>query len=149
MLMLLGQDVALLEGIAQTLSVAGPRVVVAHSVEEAAEAASRQAPLLLVVDRALAAGDRRDAVGSLPLASGGAIVLYRGTGSAVGALTLPRLMARTTLADLTLPLERQRLVALAQYVRTRARESGRVRFDTPPERHISSDGPRGGDAAGR
>lgn len=134
MLILIGTDDALLEGLAQLLAGAGHKVQVAHSVAEAEEIAAQSAPLLVVIDRDSVASDNGEAASRIPLASGGAFVLYRTTSDQGGSLALAHGIARQTLADLALPLERQRLAALAQYVKARARESGRVRFDTPPER---------------
>lgn len=136
MLVLIGTDEALLEGLAQTLAGAGQTVRVARSVDEAEELSQGTKPLLVVVDRATVAGIAGDRLAALPQVPGGAIVLYRTTNDAEGLMTMPHAVARLTLADLTLPLERQRLVALAQYVKTRARGSGRARFDVPPERHV-------------
>lgn len=134
MLILIGTDDALLEGLAQLLAGAGHKVQVAHAVAEAEEIAAHSAPLLVVIDRDSVASDNGEAASRIPLASGGAFVLYRTTSDQGGSLALAHGIARQTLADLALPLERQRLAALAQYVKARARESGRVRFDTPPER---------------
>ena len=134
MLILIGSDDALLEGLAQLLAGAGHKVKVAHSVEEAEELARQTAPLLVVIDRNSVAANSGEAASRIPLASGGAFVLYRTTSDQVGNLALAHGIARQSLADLALPLERQRLAALAQYVKARARESGRVRFDTPPAR---------------
>jgi len=134
MMILIGSDDALLEGLAQLLAGAGHRVQVAHSVADADELARQAAPLLVVVDRESVSGDSGAMVSRIPLAPGGAYVLYRTTNDQGSSLALAHGIARQTLADLSLPLERQRLVALAQYVKARARESGRVRFDTPPER---------------
>ena len=50
------------------------------------------------------------------------------------SLVLPPTLQRAVLANITLPLERQRLVALVQHVAERVRTTGRRR-DTPPERH--------------
>lgn len=137
MLLLIGTDEALLEGLVQLLAGSGHKVRVAVGLEEAEELALLEPPLLIVVDRRTVASESGEAVAALPLVAGGAIVLYRTT-SDQGALTsLPHAVARLTLADLTLPLERQRLVALAQYVKVRARESGRMRPpETPPERRV-------------
>jgi DNA-binding NtrC family response regulator len=134
MLLLIGTDEALLEGLAQTLAGAGHTVQVAHSVDEAEEAAQAKKPLLVVIDRRALTVGMGDRLAALPQVPGGAIVLYRSTSDQEAHVTMPHGVARLTLADLTLPLERQRLVALAQYVKSRARGSGRVRFDTPPSR---------------
>jgi hypothetical protein len=85
------------------------------------------------VERALAASD--PAALRVPLAVGGATLLYQaGTDSSPGdALSLS--VQRLVMAELTLPLERHRLLALIQRVEERARVTGRgVRgTDTPPE----------------
>jgi len=134
MLLLIGTDDALLEGLTQLLAGGGQRVTIAHTVAEAEEIARQTAPLLVVVDRGSVAPDGGARVAHIPLAPGGAYVLYRTTSDEGASLVLAHMIARQTLAELSLPLERQRLVALAQYVSARARESGRLRFDTPPER---------------
>lgn len=128
--MLVGRDVALLEGLAQALAALGHTPAVARSLGEARELSGAQAPLVLVVDRALASDAGAELLTS-PLASGGARLLYR-TASAPLVPLLPSLQ-RAVLADLTLPLERHRLVALVQSVGERARLSGRTPRQTPPE----------------
>ena len=128
--MLVGGDAALLEGLSQALAALGhtPRVV--RTLKEARAWSSAQPPLVLVVDRLLASEAGADLL-SAPLASGGARLLYRTSASPLAPL-LPALQ-RAVLADLTLPLERHRLVALVQSVGERARLSGRTPKHTPPE----------------
>lgn len=128
--LLVGGDVALLEGLAQSLATCGHTPSVARDLAEARQMASASAPLVLVVDRALASSAGAELLG-IPLASGGARMLYR-TASAALAPLLPTLQ-RAVLADLTLPLERHRLAALVQSVGERARLSGRTPRHTPPE----------------
>ena len=83
------------------------------------------APEPVLVDTALAApGDAM----SIPLASGGSLVLF-GDGTERGAFS-PTLQ-RAVLAELTLPLERTRMVALARTLKERASVVGRT---TP--RHV-------------
>jgi DNA-binding response OmpR family regulator len=123
-----------MEGLTQMLAGGGHRVQLAHSIDEAEEIALRTPPLLAVLDRATVPHDGGASVGQIALAPGGAYVLYRTT-SHEGAPPA-RAIARHTLADLTLPLERYRLLALAQYVSARARESGRARLDTPPDHRV-------------
>ncbi len=118
---LIGSDHALLEGLAQTLAAAGYRVTLADSLHEATVQTAGDPPLVVVVDRATAIQSARD-IGLHGLAPGGSIVLYHGTDDA--PLPLPASLQRLTLADLTLPLERQRLVALVQSVTARARSRG-------------------------
>lgn len=128
--MLVGTDVALLEGLAQSLAALGHSPKVAHSLAEARELSAATAPLVLVVDRSLASSAGADLLGS-PLAAGGARLLYRTSATPLAPL-IPALQ-RAVLADLTLPLERHRLAALVQSVGERARLSGKSPRQTPPE----------------
>ncbi len=130
-ILLVGTDVPLLEGLAQTLAAVGHNPQITSSLAEAMEAAALEAPLLAVVDRALIlpAGE----AARIPLARGGALLVYRPDGA--NATPLPVSIQRAALADLRLPLERHRLVALLQHVESRARTTGRDRMQTPPERH--------------
>src|SRR5215216_2795350 len=126
-ILLLGHDAALLEGLAQTMATAGHRSVLATSLSEARSALNGELALVAVIERALAAsGDIR----GVPLLPGGAIVLYRTTQDS--AAPLAPALQRAALADLSLPLERQRLVALVQSVESRARTTGRGKRTTPP-----------------
>jgi hypothetical protein len=68
----------------------------------------------------------------LPLARGGALLLYRSNVDTQPVPLAPALQ-RAALADLTLPLERHRLVALIQRVDERARATGRSRQKAPPK----------------
>ncbi len=128
--MLVGSDVALLEGLAQSLAGLGHRFAVSTSLGEAREAAAARAPLVLVVDRAMASIAGTDLL-SVPIAAGGARILYRASSAAHSNLS-PAVL-RAVLADLTLPLERQRLAALVQSVSDRAKATGRQPRITPPE----------------
>lgn len=128
--MLVGEDVALLEGLAQTLAALGHAPTVARNFTEARERSVGQAPLVLIVDRALASEASAELL-STAVAAGGARLLYH-TADAADAPPPPSLQ-RAVLADLSLPLERHRLVALVQSVGERARLSGRAPLNTPPE----------------
>lgn len=130
-ILLVGEDAALMEGIAQSLVAAGHAPVLAHSLTEATELASREVPLITVIDRSLLAAQPALAL-AMPRVSGGALVLYRTLGSL--AVTLPPALQRSVLADLTLPLERQRLMALVQSVEERAQATGRASRRTSPDR---------------
>jgi DNA-binding NtrC family response regulator len=129
MILLVGSDAALLEGLAQTLAARGYAAAVAASVQEALDCASAQLPLVAVIERELAA-TAPGLVSSIPLVRGGALVAFhkRPDERAV----LPLALQRAVLADLALPLERNRLLALVQHVEERARVTGRQRVDTPP-----------------
>lgn len=131
-ILLAGDDAALLEGLTQLLTSAGHHATVARSLAEAREVAARSAPLVAVLDHAIVG--QVESLG-LALAAGGAAVLYRSANRAPSVL--PASVRRAVLADLTLPLERTRLLALVDRVEARARVVGRVRRDTPPETPIS------------
>jgi DNA-binding NtrC family response regulator len=128
--LLVGGDVALLEGLSQSLATLGHTPKVAHDLAEARQIAGAHAPLVLVADRTLASSGGAELLGT-PLAAGGARILYRLASTPMSPL-LPALQ-RAVLADLTLPLERHRLAALVQSVAERARLAGRAPRHTPPE----------------
>lgn len=128
--LLVGEDAALLEGLSQSFARLGYRTHVATSLHESREVAAEAAPLLAVVQRDLATEATADAL-AVKLAAGGAMVLYHGTNDS--RPTIPAALQRTVMADLTLPLERNRLIALAQHVQDRIRTTGRGKRTTPPE----------------
>ena len=128
--MLIGSDVALLEGLSQSLAGQGHRLTVSSSIDEAREIATAHPPLILVAERGMAS-DTGAELFALPIAGGGARILYRAASMPLAPL-LPALQ-RAVLADLMLPLERQRLTALCQSVIDRAKATGRAPRDTPPE----------------
>ncbi|HEY6089676.1 MAG TPA: hypothetical protein VD771_07775, partial [Gemmatimonadaceae bacterium] len=107
---LIGTDVALLEGLAQTLLGSGHDVSFAGSVAEAAGPLSADLPALAVVSSEALAD--AGAGMTLPLTPGGALIIY-GT-SHTDQPFLPTKLQRSTLAHLVLPLERHRLLALVQ-----------------------------------
>src|SRR4051812_33029131 len=128
LILLVGPDEGVLEGVAQMLAAAGLRASTATDLAEALVVANERAPLVLVVERSLAVH-----VSTLAsrLKPGGAVIVYRTDGEATPLLGSER---RLVLAELTLPLERQRLLALAQSLAARVRATGRSKLDTPPER---------------
>ncbi|HEU4563478.1 MAG TPA: hypothetical protein VFS05_02475 [Gemmatimonadaceae bacterium] len=128
--LLIGSDGPLLEGLSQLLVSAGHAVQIARTVDDGLELAHASPPLVALVERELAAVDSRTL--RLPLASGGALLLFRHT--ADGTPVLAPAFGRAALADLALPLERHRLVTLVGRVAERARAAGRERGGTPPER---------------
>ena len=132
MILLAGGNTALLEGVAQALANTGHRVVVAHSLDEASDLQGRQPAILTVVERGLVT-DTEGGRNFLrtTMASEGVLVTYREAGDTSRAM--PPLLARYVLADLVLPLERNRLVALAEHVATRARAVGRPADVTLPD----------------
>ncbi|HJQ19712.1 MAG TPA: hypothetical protein VJ867_05125 [Gemmatimonadaceae bacterium] len=128
--LLVGDDDALLEGLAQSFAALGYQPIVAPTLTDARDASSRTPPLLAVIDRRQAAEATADAM-AVTLAPGGALVLFHATVDALPAL--PLALQRSVMADLTLPLERARLLALAQHVQDRVRATGRGKRHTPPE----------------
>jgi hypothetical protein len=123
--MLVGADVALLEGLAQTLVGFGHDVSFAATVAEAAGSLSVDLPALAVVSC-----DALEEAGmgmTLPLTPGGAMIVY-GT-SHDDQPFLPTKLQRATLAHLVLPLERHRLMALVQSFDSRSRTTGRSKLE--------------------
>jgi len=128
--LLVGADAALLEGLAQSFAAVGYTPRVAASLHDARESALAVAPLLAIVDSELAAASTADTL-AIPLSPGGAMVLFHSTVDSRPDIA-PTLQ-RSVMADLTLPLERNRLMALAQRVQERVRATGRGNRRTPPE----------------
>jgi|SRR5579884_3088416 len=121
-ILLIGGDLPLLEGLAQSLASSGFTPAVAASLTEGRELAAQDPPLVAVVSRALAAEATAETLG-IPLAPGGALMLYRAVGSPL--VTFSPSVQRAVLADLALPLERNRLLALVHHVDERAKVTGR------------------------
>src|SRR5665647_3103303 len=96
--MLVGTDVALLEGLAQSLAGLGHWPSVTASLADARDLSSTHPPLVLVVDRALASIAGAELL-AIPIAAGGARILYRIAATPPTPL-LPALQ-RAVLADLT------------------------------------------------
>lgn len=124
---LVGSDVALLEGLAQTLVGFGHDVSFAATVAEAAAPLSEHLPAIAVVSSQ--ALEEAGMGMTLPLTPGGALIVY-GT-SHTDQPFLPTKLQRATLAHLVLPLERHRLVALVQSFESRSRTTGRSTRDEP------------------
>jgi hypothetical protein len=117
-----GPDSALLEGISQTLVGAGHKVVIARDIGEAIDTLGGTRPLVALVDcEELIAGGNAFRIN---LAQGGALLAFH-CDDMESANELPFRLKRATLAELSLPLERHRLLALIQYVQSRARAAGR------------------------
>ena len=125
--MLVGSDVALLEGLAQTLVGFGHDVAFAATVAEAAASLSEDLPALAVVS--CQALEEAGIAMTLPLTPGGAMIVY-GT-SHDHQPFLPTKLQRATLAHLVLPLERHRLMALVQSFDSRFRTTGRSTHEEP------------------
>lgn len=116
-----GSDDALLEGVVQTLVGAGHRVVAGRSIPEAVESLGDLKPLVALVD----CDELMARPGQLQplLAHGGALLAFQCDDD--DGHFLPFSIKRTTLAQLRLPLERQRLLALVRFVEDRAHAAGR------------------------
>jgi len=130
-ILLVGTELPLLEGLAQSFAALGLTPIVAQSIHEAREIAAQNPPLIAVISRGLAAPSSTDTL-SIPLAPGGALVLFRVVGSPL--VSLSPTVQRVVLADLTLPLERNRLIALVQHVEDRAKTTGRGYGEADEER---------------
>ena len=126
---LVGADVALLEGLAQTLLGFGHDVLFAATVGEVAGALNEHQPALAVVS---AEALENEGLGTtLPITQGGALIVYRK--SQDEKPFLPPKLQRSTLAHLVLPLERHRLLALVQSFEARSRTTGRALIDDANE----------------
>jgi hypothetical protein len=118
-LLLVGTDNALIEGIAQTLP-ADHQLFFAPSLADALDTVGDTRPLVVLVERS--AIDEIRMTLRIPLAPGGAFIVFRGENTTPAPL--PGGVQRVTLAELELPLERQRLLALIRYVGNRAQTVG-------------------------
>lgn len=130
-ILLVGSDAALLEGLAQTLAARGYTTLAASGLEEAQECAGASPPLVAVVERDLAAEAPALVLG-IRLVRGGALVVFHQRTEE--ASVLAPAVQRALLADLALPLERHRLLALVQHVEDRARATGRQMNDSESQR---------------
>lgn len=123
-ILVVGPDTALIEGVAQTLTGAGNQVSVSSDIPEALDSLGGTRPLLALVQC-----DELQARGSMLqniVAQGGAVLAFHCDDD---DSRLPHRVKRSTLAELKLPLERQRLLALVKYVENRARATGRDSSD--------------------
>ena len=119
LILVIGSDPALLEGVSQALGGAGHQVTVAHDVSEAMENLHGLRPLVALVNRDhLVDGLTAFAV---PVAKGGAVMTYHSADDEPRKSYPAR---RAPLAELQLPLERQRLLALVKFVDDRAKTCG-------------------------
>jgi DNA-binding NtrC family response regulator len=128
-ILLIGTDLPLLEGLAQTFASLGFNPLVAQSINEGRELAAQHLPLVVLLSRSLTTTGAEAL--TIPLAGGGARLLYHSAGGSAAAFSVT--VHRSVLADLTLPLERNRLITLVQRVDERARATGRS--DDPSSHH--------------
>ena len=120
-ILIVGPDGALLEGVAQTLVGSGHHVVVAKDIPEALETLHGKRPLIALVhcEELII----RSAMLHSVIVHGGALLAFHCDDE--DDARLPFSVKRTTLAELRLPLERQRLLALVKYIENRAQAAGR------------------------
>ncbi len=116
-LLLVGTDAALIEGIAQILTPRNYQLFFSRSLADALETVGDVRPLVVLVERS--AIDEIRMTLRIPLGPRGAFVVFHGEDAT--PVPLPHRVQRATLAELELPLERQRLLALIHYVENRAR----------------------------
>ena len=120
LILVIGSDPSLLEGVSQALGGAGHQVTVAQDVPEAMESLNGLRPLVALVNRDHLVGE--PSASAVPLARGGALITYRSSDEK--PRNIPYQARRAPLAELQLPLERQRLLALVKFVEDRARTCG-------------------------
>jgi len=120
-LLMVGTDTALIEGTSQTLTAAGHQLFFAQSLADALDAVGDLRPIVVLVERS--AIDEIRMTLRVPLAEGGAFLVFHGENAP--AASMPPRVQRATLAELELPLEATRLLALVRYVETRAQIVGR------------------------
>lgn len=121
MLLIVGTDAALIEGTSQTLTAAGHQLFFSPTLGEALDSVGDLRPIVVLVERS--AIDEIRMTLRVPLAEGGAFLVFHGEDAA--AVPMPPRVQRATLAELELPLESKRLLALVRYVETRAQIVGR------------------------
>jgi hypothetical protein len=121
LLLIVGTDAALIEGTSQTLTAAGHTLFFSPSLAESLDAVGDLRPIVVLVERS--AIDEIRMTLRVPLAEGGAFLVFHGEDAAAGPM--PPRVQRATLAELELPLEAKRLLALVRYVETRAQIVGR------------------------
>ena len=121
LLLIVGTDTALIEGTSQTLTAAGHQLLFSPTLLEALDSVGDARPIVVLVERS--AIDEIRMTLRVPLAEGGAFLVFHGEDSP--PMSMPPRVQRATLAELELPLESKRLLALVRYVETRAQIVGR------------------------
>ena len=121
LLLIVGTDTALIEGTSQTLTAAGHQLLFSPTLVESLEPVGDARPIVVLVERS--AIDEIRMTLRVPLAAGGAFLVFHGEDAPVAPM--PARVQRAPLAELELPLESKRLLALVRYVETRAQIVGR------------------------
>lgn len=127
MILIVGSDAALIEGTAHVLTAAGHQLFFARSLADALDTVGEVRPKVVLVERS--AIDEIRMTLRIPVAEGGAFVVFHGEDMI--AAPLPHRVQRAALAELALPLEKDRLLALVHYVETRAQAPGGDSQDEP------------------
>jgi hypothetical protein len=126
--LIVGGDAALREGVLQSLRATGVTGEGCEDLSGAREIAAAAPPLALVVDAKLSTAQQ--GAGGIPLLPGAAVILFRDDVST--ARPTQQVFGRSLVAELCLPLERARLMALLQRIVARARITGRDRRAPDP-----------------
>ncbi len=126
--LIVGGDAALREGVLQSLRANGVTGQGCEDLSCAREMAAEEPPLALVVDAKLSTAQQ--GVGGIPLLPGVAVILFREDVRA--ARPTQQVFGRSLVAELSLPLERARLMTLLQRIVARARVTGRGSAPDPP-----------------
>ena len=121
LLLIVGTDTALIEGTSQTLTAAGHQLLFSPTLVDSLDSVGEVRPIVVLVERS--AIDEIRMTLRVPLAEGGAFLVFHGED--VPVVPMPPRVQRATLAELELPLEAKRLLALVRYVETRAQIVGR------------------------
>jgi DNA-binding NtrC family response regulator len=121
LLLIVGTDTALIEGTSQTLTAAGHQLLFSSTLADALDSVGDARPIVVLVEQS--AIDEIRMTLRVPLAEGGAFLVFHGEDAPV--TPMPARVQRATLAELELPLEAKRLLALVRYVETRAQIVGR------------------------
>ena len=121
LLLIVGTDTPLIEGISQTLTLVNHHLLFARSLGDALDAVGDLRPIVVLVERS--AIDEIRMTLRVPLAEGGAFIVFHREDTI--ASPMPHRVQRATLAELELPLEGPRLLALVRYVENRAQIVGR------------------------
>ena len=131
--LIVGTDTALIEGISQILTAKGHQVFFAANLASSLEAVGSVRPMVVLVERS--AIDEIRMTLRIPLAQRGAFIVFHGEDTS--SPPLPHRVQRATLAELELPLERQRLLALVRYVENRAQTLGWDSLDDGAEIQVT------------
>lgn len=127
-ILIVGQDAALLEGVSQTFIGSGYKVIAARDTAEAFSSLRGSQPLVALVHSEELVGNAASL--SSILSRGGALIAFHCDDE--DKRVIPFKVKRSTLAELSLPLERHRLLALISHVESRARAAGRESADGDP-----------------